>query len=176
MQNHTTRRYSYGTIEQRFWQYTAVGPFTECWLWHGPTDGDEGYGRLYIGRHKYIYAHRLSYQIHKGPISDNLDILHTCDVNYPVGDVTYRLCVNPCHLYDGTHAENMEDMKNKKRYVMPNLKGEEYSHAKLTTAQVIEIRAMYQSGIPQTHLAQQFGVHSDHIGRIVRRTRWAHVP
>lgn len=166
--HHTTRKpYRKTPVVERFWKYVTPGPLTECWLWHGPTDGDEGYGRLYLVGNKYIYAHRLAYQIHHGSIPDGLDILHDCDT---------RLCCNPHHLYAGTHAENMEDMKSRKRYVLPGFKGEEYSHAKLTTANVIEIRAMHQSGIPRKDIAQQFGINPGTVTKIVSRQRWAHVP
>jgi hypothetical protein len=106
--NHTTRRYPGKTLEEKFWLYITVGPFTDCWLWHGPTDCDEGYGRLYISRHKHIYAHRLSYELHFGPIPDGLDILHGCD---------NPRCVNPYHLSAGTHQDNMDDMIAKGRLV-----------------------------------------------------------
>lgn len=175
MTDHTTHRYPGKTLEEKFWIYTASGRFTECWLWHGPTDSDEGYGRLYIARHKFIYAHRLSYQIHNGPFPNELDILHTCDVNYPVGDVTYRLCVNPYHLYAGTHTENMADMKNRRRYVVPALKGEASPMSKLTEADVLQIRALAESGVSQRDIASRFGVQRQAVSKIVNRHRWRHI-
>lgn len=62
-------------------------------------------GRLiYQGRSQT--AARVSWQIHAGPIPDNLHVLHECDV---------PRCVNPWHLFLGTHQDNMADKKRKGR-------------------------------------------------------------
>ncbi len=86
-----------------------------------------GYGMAYHhdenGKSVYKPAHRASYELTYGPIPDGLDVLHRCD-NPP--------CVNPAHLFLGTHAENMVDRNTKGRQA----RGERHPHAKLTAEDV----------------------------------------
>lgn len=75
-----------------------------CWQWKGSSNKD-GYGTTrYMG--KSIMAHRLSFLLHGGEIPDGMCVLHSCD-NPP--------CVNPDHLFLGTHQDNMDDMARKGR-------------------------------------------------------------
>jgi hypothetical protein len=57
-----------------------------------------GYGHIGTRDGGHVQAHRLSYEIHKGPIPDGLVIDHLCRV---------RACVNPEHLEPVTHHENI---------------------------------------------------------------------
>lgn len=76
-----------------------------CWIWAGSKKGGSGYGRVsHEGR--YIGAHRGSYMAYVGEIPEGLLVLHKCDV---------KLCVNPSHLFVGTHSDNMQDMLRKGR-------------------------------------------------------------
>jgi hypothetical protein len=99
------------SAEERFW--SEVRKEGACWVFDGRRDR-WGYGRLYIGRRNrrtaYTGAHRFSYQLHCGPVSDGLLVLHRCD-NPP--------CVNPAHLFLGTHQANMKDMVAKGRHKRP---------------------------------------------------------
>jgi hypothetical protein len=93
------------TVEQEldfFWE--RVDKTGECWLWTGYTKN--GYGRANF-RNKKQLTHRISWQVHKGEIPKGLFVCHSCDV---------RSCVNPAHLFLGTHQDNMEDCKSKGRF------------------------------------------------------------
>ena len=77
---------------------------TGCWLWMRALKGC-GYGhKWYDG--KYQSAHRISWSIHRGPVPEGLFVLHKCDV---------MRCVNPAHLFLGTHQDNMDDQRRKGR-------------------------------------------------------------
>lgn len=94
--------------EERFWRMVEKGP--GCWRWMGATA--HGYGVIGIRRGKNVGAHRLSYEIHNGPIAEGLFVCHRCD---------NPRCVNPAHLFLGTAADNHRDMCEKGRGVTPNL-------------------------------------------------------
>lgn len=84
---------------QRFWGYVdqSAGP-AECWPWTGPQNG-HGYGRFYTRRlePRQHAAHRLVWQLLRGPIPSNRELDHLC---------RNRICVNVRHLEVVTSREN----------------------------------------------------------------------
>ena len=92
------------SIQERFDLYVSPEPNTGCHLWDG-TVARDGYGGLRINN-KTVKAHRLSYELSKGPMPPNLCACHICDV---------RICVNPDHIFLGTRADNLREMFRKDR-------------------------------------------------------------
>jgi hypothetical protein len=78
--------------------------FGHCWIWQG-SFFQNGYGRFFMHK-KYYKAHRISYYIYYGILSNDKIICHNCD---------NPKCVNPLHLYEGTPLENMRDRDKRKR-------------------------------------------------------------
>jgi len=161
---------NHATIEDRFW--SLVEKSDNCWLWRGNCSSN-GYGRT-LYRRKHYGAHRLSWQIHFGPIPDDLVVCHSCDV---------RNCVNPAHLFLGTPADNVHDCWAKGRHLHLSVtnpecvpRGETSGMSKLTDAAVADIRRRYAAGgIAQDALGREFGVHQGTISSIVRDKTWKHV-
>lgn len=92
-------------------------------------------------------------------------VCHSCD-NPP--------CVNPAHLFLGTLSDNTQDALSKGRWSRtPTHWGETSPKAKLSSAEVAEIRLRYAAGEAyQRELGEEYGVSQTQIGRIVRGVRW----
>ena len=102
-------------------------------------------------------AHRMGYVLYKGEIPHKLQVLHRCDTTS---------CVNPDHLYTGTHRDNMDDMVRRGR--VASGAGEKNSGSKMTDVEVAEIREMYRTGsYSQYNLAYMFGVTQSYISLVV---------
>lgn len=101
------RRKAAGTLEQRFRAYFTEGDPDECWLWTGGVNS-AGYPRIADpGGKRYLLATRLALSLHLGePLPDHVEACHHCDT---------PLCVNPHHLFAGSHTDNMRDMVRKGR-------------------------------------------------------------
>lgn len=147
----------FATERERFESKFIVTP--SCWEWTGGLD-DDGYGNFSVNRRPYR-AHRYSYELYVGAIPDDLLVCHRCD---------NRRCVNPDHLWPGTNVENTRDRDLKGRAARNN--GELCGRAKLTEANVLEIRADERSN---SHIAAAFNVNTNTIRRIKRGEIWAHL-
>lgn len=151
---------------ERFWNQVDKGRGeTSCWLWIGHQD-KFGYGRFTVTSEdgqKHLRAHRYSYEMAYGKIGEGLNVCHKCD-NPP--------CVNPAHLFLGTHQDNVKDKIQKGRQA----RGERNNHAKLTTDQVIAIREALRAGIAGHKLAITYGISPYVISSIKRRKTWRHIP
>jgi len=134
-----------------------------CWIWIGDRINN-GYGIVKIRikgspARKNITAHRLSWRLFRGKIPKGMDVLHRCDV---------KNCVNPEHLWIGTHSDNMKDMHAKGRW--------KRVHRRLFEAEVIEIRRMHKGGAPRKDIADRFGISPSQVANIVTGRLWSRLP
>ncbi len=168
---------------ERFWSHTVIIPDVDnaCWLWAGPLDRD-GYGVISAttstGR-IHSRAHRLAYAIAHGAAPAGRLVCHRCD---------NPRCVRVEHLFLGTDADNVADMMAKGRcrpargsdhgsHLHPEKvpRGERSGSAKLTSADVIDIRHLLRVGARKNVIARAFGVNWKTIDNIDRGLTWCHV-
>ena len=140
-----------------FWAQVDVRGENDCWNWTG-WKVKEGYGRL-----GNLIAPRVSAYL-AGMNIDGLFVCHRCD---------NPSCVNPLHLFVGTHADNTRDRNQKGR----DARGRSHGMSKLTDADVLEIRALYASGKwTYKQLGERYAVDLSNIASIVHRKTWKHLP
>jgi len=137
---------NHGPVKDRFLTKFVQGTGGECWNWSGARTS-KGYGMIQEGGKgsKHLLAHRLSYEIHKGPIPDGMIVMHACD---------NRQCVNPAHLSAGTQSRNILDAF---------ARGRKVNKPKLTPEQVQAIRA---SSASHRALAAEYGCARSLVHRI----------
>lgn len=149
-------------LSERLFANVAKSRPNGCWYWTGCKTA-AGYGRFSF-HNSEVYAHRTSYEIHKGPIPSGLSVCHECD---------NPACVNPNHLFLGSQADNMHDMIGKGRAKLRPQLGEEHGEAKLTEAQVMQIREDTRN---QRTIAADYGISQTNVSDIKRRKIWKHLP
>jgi len=129
----------------------------ECWVWLGGCSV-QGYGQL-RWRGTNWSAHRIAYATMRGEIGDKY-VLHHCD---------NPSCCNPEHLFLGTHWDNMQDKRRKKREA--RLYGELSGAAKVTEADAFRIMVLSDI-LTTTELAKVFGISHDAINAIITGRSW----
>lgn len=98
-------------IERTLQRYGHLVTFSEsvggCWAWQG-TITDQGYGRASVTKTRSAQAHRLFYEIFRGPIPEELVLDHLCHTTLCVGGPScpHRRCVNPAHLIPTERGHN----------------------------------------------------------------------
>jgi hypothetical protein len=150
---------------ERFWRFVEKGSDDQCWLWTG-AKSYYGYGQIRVSQNptRFKLAHRLSYEIHKGPIAPTANVIrHSCDT---------PLCVNPDHLHAGTQADNLADMDAKGRRRTGSRVGDMNGRAIMTPDDIHKIR---QSDESYAKLAAKFGVSKGTIAAIVTKRNWSHI-
>jgi DNA-binding CsgD family transcriptional regulator len=165
-----------GTAEDRFWDKVRIGD--GCWEWAGAR-GRYGHGVLMVGSKRegdkrMEGAHRIAWEIANGEIPMGLHVCHHCD-NPP--------CVRYDHLFIGTPADNLADMRAKGRQARgathglrlhpeASAKGSANGMAKLSWDSVREIRLLAKSGASSKEIAKRFGVWRETINAIRRGALW----
>lgn len=152
-------------IKDYFLQFIPINPdYSKCVEWLGYVN-PSGYGKMGFNG-KSHRAHRLAYLIWKGKISKNKEVCHSCD---------NKKCVNPNHLFLGTHSENMKDMAIKKRNPICLLKGSQKIQSKLKEHEIPQIRLLLKAGVYQREIAKIFSVHQTVIRDINLKRTWRHI-
>lgn len=154
----------------RFWAKVQKDTQTQCWLWKGAHDNRTGYGTISVQlaprMHVNMFAHRIAWELTHGLLLPGFLVCHNC----PQGD--NPRCVNPQHLFIGTHGDNARDAWQKQR--MPRMQGESNGHAKLTEADIQAIVAL--RGVrSQREIGRQYGIHQASVKDIQLGRRWGHL-
>ncbi len=156
-------------IEDRFHEKYEIDAVSGCWNWTAFTS-THGYGMIWFNK-KNSLAHRVSWMIHNGDIpkkrgigSHGVCVLHRCD---------NPKCVNPDHLFLGTHQDNMNDMLNKGRDI--TFEGEKHGMAKLKIEDVRRIRVLLNSGPTLQEIADEFNVALSTVSSIKYGHNWKSV-
>ncbi len=151
---------------QRFWDKVSLTSKESCWIWTGAKTR-QGYGSFVVRSRPFetMLAHRVSWELHNGPIPGGMQVLHTCD-NPP--------CINPAHLYLGNNDDNVADRMEKGRHVSVGVLGERNPQAKINRFDVLTIREEYTPERRKS-LALRFGISEGHVVRIARGKSWGWV-
>lgn len=151
------------SVVERFWKYVDKAGDDECWLWTA-SKSRGGYGQL-NDRHTLLKAHRIAYELARGPIPAGHFACHRCNV---------PACCNPNHIYAGTPRDNNKDAWDAGRAVLPKNApaGETHHDAKLTATDVRIIRSSTETGVA---LSRRFAVSKSTISAIRRGHIWKSV-
>lgn len=151
---------------RRFWVKADRGVGRDdCWNWTGAKLGRDGYGGFSVargnqrGQQAPRYAHRVAYELVHGSIPPVLSVCHRCD---------NRQCVNPAHLFLGTHADNMRDAASKGRLSVPRPR-----RRKVTGAQIADMFALRKGGLTFQAIGDRFGVTKGYVSLVLKRQRRA---
>lgn len=143
------------SLRRRFAAKVDVRGPLECWPWRAKAVARYGYGRMTAGRGRYLRAHQVAWALENGPIPDGVGVLHSCD---------NPACCNPAHLRLGRQDANVQDAIHRRRASAPPLWiGEAHPRAKLTDAQVREVR---ESAWTLEQLSKHYGVSVKTVWRI----------
>lgn len=162
--NDILSRADFASFVERFHAKYARRGADDCWLWTGRRVSRMQYGSVrfgHKGRQRWL-AHRIAWVLANGPVpyqEDRLCVLHRCDT---------PLCVNPAHLFLGTHQDNIADRIAKQR----TARGEAAGKSRFTTEQIQAIRKDPRF---YTAIAEEHGVSPSSISEIVRGKNWQHV-
>ncbi len=157
------------TSLERFEDKFIPEPNSGCWLWTASVWNR--YGQFGVAN-KSHRAHRVSWQLYRGPIPAGLCVLHKCDV---------PTCVNPNHLFLGTQTDNVADMMKKGRHVSGNAgnhgnhaRGERAGQTRLTESSVRSMRTEFNAGFKNgAALARKYEISESQARRVISGESWA---
>jgi len=129
---------------------------------HKPNTKADGYFRIGSEREGRMLLHRFIYVQKFGEIKAGHVIRHRCD---------NKQCINPDHLLEGSHADNVQDRVDRDRNNC--VKGANHYRAKLDEPQVLEI--FNNTVTPIKELAQKYNVSYDTVRNIKIGKVWKHI-
>ena len=148
-----------GSAEE-FWNWVDISEPDNCWQWKEARKGEYGKYRL-DGRR--MGAHRVAWELTNGPVPAGMEVCHRCDNPW---------CVNPAHLFLGTHVDNIRDCHRKGRASKVRAYGVKHGRTKLTADDVRDIRA---SADLQRVIAKRYGIHQQAVSRLQRGESWKYL-
>ena len=139
------------TTTERFADKVQINDTTACHEWTATINNATGYGNFQhegcsVTAHRWIYQH-----VHQIKLTRKQFVCHTCD---------NRRCVNPNHLFLGSHADNMRDMAEK-GHTTPGRK-----ERSLSSSAIVDIRS---SRLPKIQMAKKYNVDVQRIYKIINR-------
>lgn len=134
----------------------------DCWVWLGMVDKRDKRAYIKVGTRRWPVARVLMF-FRYGKVGDRL-ACHSCD---------NPQCVNPEHLWLGTHKDNQRDKWRKGR--QNHKVGEDSTKAKLQTEQVRKIRTLHAQGHTVKDIACLYAISVSNVYKILKRKSWAHV-
>lgn len=152
-------------IAERFWdKVDKSGGENACWNWTA-AKLPHGYGKL-----QSMLSHRASWKIHFGEIPSGLLVCHKCD---------NPSCVNPNHLFLGTHKQNTQDMVKKGRAACGDRhgskthkenvrRGDNHPFTKIKQSDIPAVLLMRKNGMYFKDIALKYGVSWSAIQRICK--------
>lgn len=150
-------KYERITTDERFWKF--VNKTENCWLWTGGINS-KGYGNFWMNG-KTLLSHRYAFENING-IKPSSSLLHSCD---------NPKCVNPEHLREGTHQDNMDDKVHRNRCYRP--KGILNIQAKITPEIANTIREEYKTNkITQKSLSDKYNICQTTVSQIILNKTW----
>ena len=147
---------------ETFYAATMQIPWSGCWVWmsYCKTTPSPNYLQPWMRyKGKAQAAARVAWQIYNGAIQEKAHVLHTCDNCY---------CVNPAHLYIGTHTDNMRDMNEHGRA--------SGKYGALGFTGLTEAKKMREQGLTNKQIGEQLGFHHKSISRALNGGHWAAAP
>lgn len=148
--------------------FDKVDKSGDCWEWLAYKNR-RGYGQFKLNG-KMERAHRVSWSFHNNAeIPEGMEVCHRCD---------NPSCVNPKHLFIGTHSKNIKDSFDKNRSTN---EGESNPHNKLTRKDIVKLRKEYGSKTFKRgekmkfyeHKAKFYGVSSTQIRQAISGRAWS---
>lgn len=145
-------------------RYYTIEMANGCWQSTTKSKDRNGYPKICLENRKMTFSHRVMYeQAYNVDLIQALKVCHKCD---------NPSCVNPNHLFIGTHSENMQDCLKKGRW--SNRKGSKNSAHKLMEEDVLEIRVRIKNGESLEKISSDYRVSYQTVYLIKKNKTWKH--